>query len=538
MRIFYKKILFISFLFIQSAYSFGSGYYFYVQLKDKNNSPYSLTNPSVYLSQRAMDRRAFYHVPVDSADMPVNPQYVNQLSGPGIQVHCTTKWLNGVTVLLSDSSKMATVRTLPFVKSVQFTGITNENNPPLTKSNKVPTSEYDYGVATAQLDQLNGRILHQNGFKGENVHIAVLDAGFSQVNNNPAFSTLRNEGRLLGTKDFANPNSNIFLGDSHGAMVLSAMAAELDGSHVGTAPKASYLLIITEAEGEYLCEPDFWVSGIEYADSAGVDLATTSLGYTKFDDPSMNYRYSDLNGKTARASIAATIAFTKGIFLLNSAGNDGNNSWRYISVPADSEGVLTVGSVNKNGIYSSFSSIGPSADGRIKPELCATGSSSALIGTDGNTTYQNGTSFATPIMAGITACYLQAAKTIAPQLSLSEIRNFLYQSGHLYATPTAKLGYGIPDFQEAYYGLIANSVNQINANRLSKNNVFKIVVDGAKRNTLIRLETENHSVRKIARVFSLTGHVVSEKEYSDSFIEINTKSLEKGIYIIQIDTVR
>ena len=537
MRIIYTNILVVFFLLLLPVYSFGTGYYFYVQLKDKNNSPYSLSNPSAFLSERAIERRAFFNVPVDSTDFPVNPQYVNQLAESGIRVHCTTKWLNGVTVLLTDSSLIAQVRELPFVTYVQFTGITNENNTALNAPSKVNAAETDYGVAAMQLDQMNGRILHQHGYRGENIHVAVLDAGFRNVNTNPAFNTLRTEGRLLGTKDFVNPQSNIYLEDAHGAYVLSTMAAEIDATYVGTAPEASYLLIRTEAAaGEYLCEPDFWISGIEYADSAGVDLATTSLGYTTFDDSTMNYTYADMNGRTARASIAATMAYRKGIFLLNAAGNDGNKSWKYVGVPGDAEGVLTVGSVRKDSIYSYFSSIGPTADGRIKPELSATGTLAALVDFEGNTYFSNGTSFATPILAGLTACYLQAAKKYKPQLTLNEIHSNLFKTGHLYPYPTSKMGYGIPDFQKAYYGLTANTVSQFQAEQLSQKKALKLLVNDTKRNILIKLNTQNQTENGIVRVFSLTGQVVSEKSYSGSYIEINTEKLEKGIYIIQLDT--
>ena len=539
MRIIYTNILVVLFLLFLPVYSFGTGYYFYIQLKDKNNSPYSLSNPSAFLSERAIERRAFFNVPVDSTDFPVNPQYVNQLAESGIRVHCTTKWLNGVTVLLTDSSLIAQVRELPFVTYVQFTGITNENNTALNAPSKVNAAETDYGVAAMQLDQMNGRILHQNGYKGENMHIAVLDAGFRNVNTNPAFNILRNEGRVSGTKDFVNPYSNIYLEDAHGAYVLSAMAAELEGTYVGTAPEASYLLIRTEsAEGEYLCEPDFWVSGIEYADSAGVDLATTSLGYTTFDDSTMNYTYAEMNGKTARASIAATMAFKKGIMLLNAAGNDGNKTWKYIGVPGDAEGVITVGSVRKDSVYSAFSSIGPSADGRIKPELAALGTSTYVISTSGSTANASGTSFATPVLAGITACYLQAAKSLKPHLTLQEIQTNLFKTGHIYNNPTAEMGYGIADFQKAYYELTSNTVSQTQANQLSQKKAIKLLVDDTKRNILIKLDTQNHIEIGIVRVFSLTGQIVSEKSYSGSYIQINTEKLEKGIYLIQINTER
>lgn len=511
----------------------ATGYYFYVQLKDKNDSPFSLSNPDEFLSQRAIERRTYYNVPIDSTDFPVNPQYIKQISDLGIHVHCTTKWLNGATILVKDTAVIASVRMLPFVKFAQYTGITNENPVIPTPQSKIKNTDFDYGIAAAQINQMNGRVLHQNGFSGENIHVAVIDAGFNGVDTNPAFQALRDENRLLDTKDFVNPQSNIYAEDGHGALVLSTMAAEVNGTFVGTAPKASYLLIRTEAvNGEYPCEPDFWVSGIEYADSAGVDLATTSLGYTTFDDAAMNYTYAQLDGKTIRASIAANMAYKKGILLLNSAGNEGNKSWKYISVPADAEGVITVGSVTKDSIPSAFSSFGPAADGRIKPELCATGSSSALVNTNGTTAYGNGTSFSAPILAGLTACYLQATKEKNPAHTLSEIRNYLYQSGHIYQNPTTQMGYGIPDFSIVYDSLEKSSVFQV----FSENNkmAHKILI---KKETALKLripDSYSH-YSNIVKIYSISGQLCAEIKTINKTITIDSGRLETGVYIIHLE---
>ncbi len=527
-----RKFVLLNLLFFIFIQLDGS-YYFYVQLTDKNNTPFSLSNPESYLSQRAIERRNYYNVPVDSTDLPVNPQYIKQISDLGIHIHCTTKWLNGVTVLVQDSSIIASVRMLPFVKFAQYTGITFENPVVPVPSSKIKTTDFDYGVAAAQIDQMNGRLLHQNGFSGENIHIAVIDAGFYGVDTNPAFQILRIENRLLGTKDFVNPQSNIYTENGHGAYVLSTMATEIDGTFVGTAPKASYWLIRTEAAvGEYLCEPDFWISGIEYADSAGVDLATTSLGYTTFDDTSMNYTYSQLDGKTIRASIAADMAYKKGILLLNSAGNEGNKAWKHISVPADAEGVITVGSVTKDSIPSSFSSFGPSADGRIKPELCATGSSSALVNSNGTTTSGNGTSFATPILAGLTACYLQAAKEKNPVHTLDELRNLLYQSGHTYQNPTPQMGYGIPNFLTVYDSLQKSSILRLTAD--NKKLAHKILITDDKP-LIFRIPDSYPNSSYTAYIYSVSGQLRAKRKVRNRTVTVNSYEFDKGVYILKIE---
>ena len=531
----YTRFLLPAFLliaFLCPAKVSATAYYFYIQLKDKKNSPYSLTNPSAYLSKRAIDRRAYYFIPVDSTDLPVSPAYQSQITNLGIHIHCRSKWLNGLTVLVPDTSVISQLRSLSFVKYVQYTGITEENKAAGIARKRNKAMNFDYGAATTQINQLNGSTLHDHGFRGENIHIAVLDAGFLNVDQNPAFDSLRMENRLLGTKDCVNPASDIFSEDAHGAYVLSSMTANIPGKYLGTAPKASYLLIRTEAaDDEYLCEPDFWVSGIEYADSAGVDLATTSLGYTQFDDSTMNYTYADMNGKTARASIAATMAFNKGIMLLNSAGNDGNKSWHYIGVPADAEGVIAVGSVSKSGSPSSFSSFGPSYDNRIKPELCAMGSSSSLVYfADSLVVTGSGTSFACPILAGMTACYLQAAKAKMPSHTLSLLRKHLNESGNLYSEPTAQMGYGIPDFAKAY-----NAINYTSVDNIRNDLRVKLLVNSTENKLKIRIPDYTSSLSNAQLViYSLAGQPVLRAKLNSWSEDFDISALNTGIYLLTI----
>ena len=527
-----KRCLFFCFL-LAAIQANASSYFFYIQLTDKNNSPYTLNNPSAYLSQRAIERRAFFDIPIDSTDLPVNPNYLQQIRDLGIHIHCTTKWLNGVTVLLADSSKMAQTRTLPFVKFTQFTGITNLNPPSGAMAKRVPANTSNYGTAYSQINQLYGQSLHQAGYTGQGMQIAVIDAGFLNVNSNPFFRKLNLDGRIIGTKDFVDSNSNIYSEHNHGAHVLSTMAADSTATYTGTAPNASYLLIRTEADvGEYLCEPDFWISGIEYADSVGVDLATTSLGYSSFDIEGMNYQYSDLDGKTIRASKAASMAFEKGIMMLVSAGNEGNKSWKYVSAPDDAAGVNPVGSVNAAGSYSAFSSIGPTPDGRVKPELCAMGTASALVSPSATLISGNGTSFATPIMAGLTACYLQAAKHKAPHLKLNEIRENIYMSATSYATPSNNLGYGIPNFQTAYQMLLSAEVTDINATAPTTQNSFKLIVGKLNQSKVLTLP--KHATNCSYTIYSTQGKLLLSGKLINSQLNTAALNLAAGAYIIHI----
>lgn len=522
--------LFIAFLFISSSsIQAQTNYYFYVQFADKNNSPYSLINPLAYLSQRAIDRRASFGITCDSTDLPVNPSYLQQIKNLGIPVHSTSKWMNGATVLLGDSGLMTQVRAFPFVKFVQYTGklIGSALVSPAKVSSKI---NLDYGTATTQINQLNGTILHSEGYRGKGIVIGVLDAGFVNVNINPCFDSLRLQGRLLGTKDIINPNSNIYTEDNHGAMVLSTMTGNLPGQFLGTAPDASFWLIRTEyGPTEYKVETDFWCSGIEYADSVGVDVINSSLGYTQFDDPSMNFTYADMNGKVSRASRAAGLASKKGIIVCNSAGNDGNGSWHYVGSPADADGIISVGAVTSTGIPSSFSSFGPTSDLRVKPEICAMGTSSAVVSVAGTTTYGSGTSFASPIMAGMMACFLQRYKAMETQLDMYTLLNSVFKSGNFFNNPTTQMGYGIPNFVQAEQNLTL-----LNSLRLIEKNKFVLAYNPTFNTLTLRFTDGKNPINAVVRIYSVTGNLILSKSITDSSTVLSVDKLHAGIYAVCI----
>ena len=503
--------------------------YFYVQFTDKNNSPFSLSHPSDFLSARAISRRASFGLTCDSTDLPVNQTYLQQIRNLGIPVHSWSKWMNGATVLLPDSALMSKVRSLPFVKFVEYTGkLTGPVLAPKGKSNV--KSSFDYGIAVGQIQQLNGTTLHNEGYRGKGIQIGVIDAGFMNVNINPAFDSLRLQGRLLGTKDFINPTSDIYSEDAHGAMVLSTMTGNLPGQFLGTAPDASYWLIRTEyAPTENKVETDFWCSGIEFADSVGVDVATSSLGYSLFDDASMNFTYADMNGKVSRASRAANLASRKGIVVTVAAGNEGAASWHYISSPSDADGIITVGAVTSTEVSSSFSSFGPSSDGRVKPEVCATGTSSALVNTAGTPGYGNGTSFATPIMAGMMACLLQRYKAIDPMIDVQTLLNAVFKSGSLYNNPTAQMGYGIPDFVKSEQNLkVFDSINRVQKSNIviGYNSPFQIIS--------IRFTDGKNPLNTFVRIYSMSGSLLLNQPLTEPSTVLRTNNFQTGIYAISI----
>jgi len=522
--------LFIVFLLIATAGIRAQvSYYFYVQFTDKNNSQYSLSKPLEFLSERAVARRTSFGLSCDSTDLPVNPSYIKQIKDLSIPVHCQSKWMNGATVLLPDSGMMSQVRRLPFVKFVEYTGkLTGPVQAPKGKY-KIKTT-FDYGIAAGQINQLNGTTLHNEGYRGKGIQIGVIDAGFMSVNTNTAFDSLRLQGRLLGTKDIINPNSDIYSEDSHGAMVLSTMAGNVPGQFLGTAPDASYWLIRTEyVPTEYKVEPDFWCSGIEFADSVGVDIATSSLGYSTFDDPSMNFTYADMNGKVCRASRAANLASKKGIIVTVATGNEGEKTWHYISSPSDADGIITVGAVTSVGTPSYFSSFGPSSDGRVKPEVCATGSFSAIISSAGTPSNGDGTSFATPIMAGMMACLLQRYKAIDALTDVPTILNSVFKSGSLYNNPTDQMGYGIPDFVQAEKNLKTfDSIRQIEKENfvLSYNPTLKTIT--------VRFTESNFPKNSTVSIYSMTGSLLLNQPLTETSTVLQSGKFQTGVYAVSV----
>ncbi len=424
-----------------------------VEFTDKNDSPYSVLKPQEFLSPRAIERRKRQGIGIEENDLPVNPQYLNEIRARGATVLNVSKWFNSATVW-AERDTIAKIEALPFVKQTtpigKYRRLKSKKRKPKTRD---PGKEYTreeepYGYGAMQIGMLNGHLLHYMGYAGDGMLVAVLDGGFTNVDIMPFFDTLRADGRLLESRDFVYNDNYAYEASQHGSQVLSTMAANLPGLMIGTAPDASYVCIRTEEVGsELVVEEDNWVAGIEYADSLGVDVSNTSLGYTTFDIKKMNYTYEDMDGETALASRAADIAASKGILVVNSAGNSGNDAWQYIGVPADGDSVMAVGGVDRFGKYASFSSIGPSADGDIKPNVSAVGFQTVVASIyDYDIGGASGTSFASPIMAGMAAALWQAF----PEKNNMDIFRAIEQSASQADAPDTELGYGIPDFFKAY----------------------------------------------------------------------------------------
>jgi serine protease AprX len=419
-----------------------------LMFKDKQNTGFSMSQPEAYLSPRSIARRAKMNIKITDQDLPVSPAYLQQLKNQGIQILYPLKWVNGV-VIKTTASKLNAIKQLPSVKGIyKNMALDSLTNVTLNAQNRIldNTVQPDYGASLTQIEQLGINVMHQEGFKGENILISVLDDGFLGVDLSPNLAAILQEKRLLATLATDPTKKSVFVSGSHGSQVLSTIAAQVPGKLYGTAYKATFALAQTEeSQHELLIEEANWLRGAEWADSLGTDIITSSLGYTKFDNAAYDHKYADLNGKTILSSQAAQWASQRGIICTISAGNEGGNSWKYISSPADADSILSVGAVDRTGIRTSFSSIGPSADNRIKPDVAAMGLSTIVSLTNGNISTLSGTSFSAPLIAGLAAGLLQAN----PTKNAWKIMQVIRQSGTIATKPDNLLGYGIPSFVRA-----------------------------------------------------------------------------------------
>ncbi len=430
----------------------GGKYQIYrVTLQDKRGGDHSLKHPERFLSKRALDRRSKQQLAVDSTDLPVSRKYLKRLADKGFVVIGGSKWNN--TVLVKDTSATAGQRlsALPFVSKVTrvFAGADSVTvSAPDSIQSDTAIARYKststYGRGETQIGFFNGQKLHEMGFRGKGKLIAVVDGGFMNADK---IGYLTNVD-VLGTRNCVYPyTSNIYDELDHGTMVLSTMATDCDSVFVGTAPEASFLLVRSEyGPLENLVEEDFWAQAVEYADSMGADIVNSSLSYTKFDDKPASHKYSEQDGMTALVSRTASMMADKGMILVNSAGNEGARSWKRIGFPSDARNILTVGAASRDSINTIFSSVGPSYDGRVKPDVMAVGAGATVISGEGIITRASGTSFSSPITCGMVACLWQAL----PGKTASEIMELVRMSADRTDHPDNIFGYGIPDFWKAY----------------------------------------------------------------------------------------
>ena len=543
-----KKItafLLLSFLYLQNTTAQSR---YIVRFKDKGTNPFTIANPAAYLGTAAIQRRTRYNIPIDSTDLPVTPRYVDSVRLAGaVTILNASKWLNEVTIKTLDPIALAKINAFPFVLSaVAVASRTVENDVPVNKTMEEvvdvplppsptaakPTADvYNYGNATNQVKIHQGEFLHNHGFRGEGMHVSVLDAGFFHYLTLPTFDSIRANNQIKNIWDFVANEASVDEDNSHGMNCLSTISANMPGVFVGTAPKANFYLYRTEdVASETKIEEHNLSCGLERADSLGVDICSISVGYYDFDIPTQNYTYANMDGNTTLSARAADLAAKKGMLLVVANGNEGTKPWRYVITPADADSVLSVGAVNNAGNVAAFSSYGPTSNGRVKPNLAAVGQGAIVASpSTGMPVNGNGTSFATPNLAGLTTCLWQAF----PEFNNMTILDAMQKSATKFATPDDRVGYGIPDMKKAFAILLRKSYTEnfiVNGCSLTTN--FNVKFDNSM-TVVIEKKQGVQTTYSPYKIIIGTGEFTNKAlSFNDVF---NTQSGDSVSYRIRLD---
>lgn len=532
-----KRLFIVTFLFSISLLGVAQDPNCYrVYLSNKNNSPFSINTPSAFLSPRAIAKRTTYNIPITTQDLPVNESYINQIKAfdANIQVLSTSKWLNTVVIYCPNSAHIpgiqnlgcvqhiVPVANLPFTKEGGFVIPQTVAN---DKFGMNGTKDFSYGDSYDQIKVHRGDSLHNLGFRGEGMLIAVLDAGWNGFDTISHFQPLYANSQIWGTRDMIPGVNNVYTGHGHGTAVTSIIASNIEGQLVGTAPMANYFFIRSENPwSEQPIEEDFWAAAAELADSLGADVINSSLGYTTFADfPQGDMTPQQNDGISSVASQAATIAGQKGIVVVISAGNERGSEWGFIGRPADAFDVISVGAMDKDSVIAPFSSYGPSADMRVKPDVTSVGWNTWYSSTDGSIYQGNGTSFSGPVIAGLSACLWQSL----PHLNAIEIMEVIRQHGHIYNNPDNDFGYGIPDYFQAFLDNIS-SVSEFST-------PMDVLVFPNPTEDQITFQSMNEEILSI-QIVDLSGKILyhnSDKQFKNT---ISVSFLSSGIYFAHLKT--
>ncbi len=504
------------------------GYYYRVYFRDKgsiNPNDFSLSD---LVSARAIERRQKAGISsADYSDLPVNEAYLDQVSSMSFNLHCKSRWMNSAVFKAFSPVDLNSFLNLPFVKDVKLVKHPAGKN---AGTDKLSFTTYADNLPPYDrpLSMLNGIAVQNSGFYGNGILIAVLDGGFLNADNISSLEGLRNRNGIKGTYDFVTNKKLVYDYHNHGTAVLSVLAGRFPGLISGTAPGADYWLFRTEdAETEYPVEEDFWVAGAEIADSIGVDIISSSLGYVSFDDPLMDYKYSDMDGNSAFITKAADIGASKGILIVCSAGNERSGTWKYIIAPSDGDSVLAVGAVEGNNLIASFSSAGPSFDRRIKPDVVAQGVSVPVQVQTSSISRSNGTSFSCPVISGLSACIMQAV----PNATGYDIISAIHEASDRYLSPDSLYGYGIPDMAKLIVKLQDKlAINTLSGSVVSPNPFMDILT--------VTFREVPQSVR--IEIFSANGRLIIEKNYrnfiSRSLVIPGLENINDGLYFIRLTT--
>jgi serine protease AprX len=527
-----KRVRFAFALLLLFANSFLNGqspsfnYFYRVYFKDKGNNVIGNYAPEDLLSTRALIRREKAGIAVpDFRDLPVCSDYINQISASGLDLHCVSKWMNTAVFRSQSAININTLLDLPFINDVKIVKTpgkkSNRNLKPDILPYQAELPPFDRPVT-----MVNGNSLHNSGYDGKGVLIAILDGGFLNADHSSSLTELHSKNGIKATYDFVNNKPFVYSYSNHGTEVLSILAGMIPGLIEGTACGADYLLLKTEdIESEFPCEEDFWAAGAEYADSSGADIISSSLGYYDFDDPALNHKFVELDGNTAFITIAADIAASKGILVVNSAGNERDKLWKRIIFPADGDSVLAVGAVDGNGYISYFSSAGPSADGRVKPDNVTMGVSVPVQTSSGNIGRSNGTSFSCPILSGMAACLMQAV----PKAINTDIIEAIHTSGDKFNSPDTLYGYGIPDM-----GIALENLQEKYIKIPFEETIVGPNPTSGNINIIFREPPENLTIE----IISMSGKILFSKKFpyfaGRTLNLTELQKAEQGIYFIRL----
>ena len=519
------KLLHTALLLLFSISAFAQNdqqqYKFRVYLKDKGKTEFSASNPEKFLTKQAIERKNRQQVTIDETDFPISANYFNLITNAGGKPVSHSKWFKTIVVQLKDSAQINDIVKLSFVDSAKYIwrGMErNFSNPVRPRLGLLDCLEErglenHFGLTEEQFALHNAQSMSLSGFTGKGINVAVIDAGFTNADVIPQFGKIN----IVGFKSFV-PEGDIFASSDHGTKVFSTMAVNIPNVMIGSAPAAMYHLLRSEdMRSEFPVEEDYWVRAIEYADSIGIDLVNTSLGYTAFDDKSLNYKYEDLDGKTSFMSLAADKAYEKGMILVTSAGNEGNKPWQKISAPADAKNALTVGAIGTDSVIASFSSKGFTADNRLKPDIVSVGRGTITIGYNGLFDFTNGTSLSSPFVAGLVA----SLWSINPEMNRSEVLDIVKRSSDRYNRPDSVYGYGIPDFGKA----MKEVLGKLKVNEKSVTEKYFSITSPARDNYLITLTEPDFSLDAYEiSLLDESGNLISKHEFEKNTLSISVTS--------------
>ena len=503
-------------------------FFYRVYFKDKGTNTINNFSPGDLLSGKAIKRREKAGIPVpDMRDIPVFSGYINQIKSSGLKLHCTSRWMNTALFKTEAMADINALVNLPFVSEVKVVKNTSGKGLSYDKLS-FKTGQEDLPDYDQPVKMLNGMTVHNSGLNGRGILIAVLDGGFLNTENISSLDGLRSRNGIVGTFDFVRNEEFVYGYHNHGTAVLSVLAGYIPESIEGTAQGADYWLLRSEDTGtEFPVEEDFWTAAAEFADSLGADIISSSLGYFIFDDPSMDYKFSDMDGNRAFVTQAADIAASKGILVINSAGNERNKTWIRIIAPSDGDSVLAIGAVDGNKTISAFSSAGPSYDLQIKPDIVSQGVSVPVQVQTLTVDRSSGTSFSCPIISGMCACIMQAV----PKALNSEIISALHSASDRFLNPDSLYGYGIPDIADVIKHLQDKYIMRPSNGSVASPNPFRDELKITFREIPEQLRIE---------IYDINGKLIMSKNYRDyisrTLILDDFHDLKKGVYFVRLIT--